>query len=94
MTTPAEDSPPRVPLGTVLREWGIIGCIGFGGPPTHIRLLRSLCVERRRWIGATEFEDAIATCNLLPGPASTQLSIYCAWRVRGTASMATRPLAP
>ena len=83
MTTPAEDSPPRVPLGTVLREWGTIGCIGFGGPPTHIKLLRSLCVERRRWIGATEFEDAIATCNLLPGPASTQLSIYCAWRVRG-----------
>ena len=83
MTTPTEDASPRVPLGTVLREWGTIGCIGFGGPPTHIKLLRSLCVERRRWIGATEFEDAIATCNLLPGPASTQLSIYCAWRVRG-----------
>lgn len=83
MTTPAEDASPRVSLGTVLREWGTIGCIGFGGPPTHIKLLRSLCVERRRWIGATEFEDAIATCNLLPGPASTQLSIYCAWRVRG-----------
>jgi chromate transporter len=72
-------------LGTVLREWGTIGCIGFGGPPTHIKLLRSLCVDRRGWIGATEFEDAIATCNLLPGPASTQLSIYCAWRVRGRA---------
>ncbi|MGX9670286.1 chromate efflux transporter [Mycobacterium sp. HM-7] len=83
MTTPTEDASPRVSLGTVLREWGTIGCIGFGGPPTHIKLLRSLCVERRRWIGATEFEDAIATCNLLPGPASTQLSIYCAWRVRG-----------
>jgi chromate transporter len=70
-------------LLTVLREWGRIGCIGFGGPPTHIKLLRRLCVERRGWIDATEFEDAIATCNLLPGPASTQLSIYCAWRVRG-----------
>jgi chromate transporter len=30
---------------------------------------------------AAEFEDAIAACNLLPGPASTQLAIYCAWRL-------------
>lgn len=30
-----------------------------------------------------EFEDAIAACNLLPGPASTQLAIYCASRVAG-----------
>jgi chromate transporter len=70
-------------LGRVLLEWGRIGCIGFGGPPTHIALLRDLCVERRRWISAHEFEDAIAACNLLPGPASTQLAIFCAWRVRG-----------
>ncbi|WP_406079123.1 chromate transporter [Micromonospora sp. NBC_00858] len=31
----------------------------------------------------TEFEDAVAACNLLPGPVSTQLAIFCAWRVRG-----------
>ena len=68
---------------TVAREWGRIGCIGFGGPPAHIALLRQLCVERRRWLEAREFEDAIAACNLLPGPASTQLAIFCAWRVRG-----------
>jgi chromate transporter len=73
----------RVPLATILREWGRIGCIGFGGPPTHIRLLRELCVERRRWLDGRDFEDAIAACNLLPGPASTQLAIYCAWRLRG-----------
>ena len=82
---PAEDRPavPRVPLRTVLREWGRIGCIGFGGPPAHIRLLRQLCVERKGWLDAREFEDAIAVCNLLPGPASTQLAIFCAWRLRG-----------
>jgi chromate transporter len=74
---------PRVPLATILREWGRIGCIGFGGPPTHIKLLRELCVERRQWLDAQEFEDAIAACNLLPGPASTQLAIFCAWRLRG-----------
>jgi len=70
-------------LWTVLRQWGRLGCIGFGGPPSHIRLLRQLVVERRGWMDAREFEDAVAVCNLLPGPASTQLTIFCAWRVRG-----------
>lgn len=74
--------PAPVDLTTVVREWGRIGCIGFGGPPTHIKLLRELCVERRGWIDSTEFEDAVAACNLLPGPASTQMAIFCAWRVR------------
>jgi chromate transporter len=73
----------RASAGTVLREWGRLGCIGFGGPPTHIALLRDLCVTRRQWLSDREFEDAIAACNLLPGPASTQLAIFCAWRVRG-----------
>lgn len=72
-----------MPLVTVVREWGRIGCIGFGGPPTHIKLLRELCVQRRGWLDGQDFEDAIAACNLLPGPASTQLAIYCAWRLRG-----------
>jgi len=73
----------RVPLSEVVREWGRIGCIGFGGPPTHIALLRDLCVRRREWLRDEDFEDALAACNLLPGPASTQLAIYCAWRLRG-----------
>jgi chromate transporter len=73
----------RPPLSVVLREWGRIGCLGFGGPPTHIRLLRELCVDRRKWLSPVEFEDAVAACNLLPGPASTQLALFCAWRVRG-----------
>ncbi len=71
------------PLPTVLREWGRIGWLGFGGPPAHIALLRELCVERREYLSDGEFEDAVAACNLLPGPASTQLAIFTAWRVRG-----------
>ena len=38
----------------------------------------------RGWMTADRFEDAIAACNLLPGPASTQLAIYSAWSLRGT----------
>jgi chromate transporter len=77
----------------VLAEWGRIGCVGFGGPPAHIALLRALCVDRRRWIADRDFEDAIAACNLLPGPASTQMAIYCAWCVRGRLGAVTGGLA-
>ena len=82
-SSPADQPAPSLPV--ILREWGRIGCVGFGGPPTHIRMLRDLCVDRRGWLEATEFEDALAACNLLPGPASTQLAIFCAWRLRGRA---------
>ena len=88
MTPSKTKSPHRdteeVSLLTIAREWTRLGCIGFGGPPAHIALLRRMCVERHGWIDATEFEDAIATVNLLPGPASTQLAIFCAWRLRRT----------
>ncbi len=45
---------PALPLKTVLREWGRIGCIGFGGPPTHIKLLRELCVQRKGWLAPAQ----------------------------------------
>jgi chromate transporter len=73
----------EIGLGEVLREWGRIGVVGFGGPAAHVALLRDLVVERRGWLDAREFEDANAACGLLPGPASTQLAIYCAGRVAG-----------
>jgi chromate transporter len=72
-----------VPLRTIVGQWTRLGCIGFGGPPAHIALLRKLCVDREGWMDAQEFEDANSACQLLPGPASTQLAIFCAWRVRG-----------
>jgi chromate transporter len=75
----------RVALATIAREWVRIGTTGFGGPPTHIAMLRRLCVERRSWLDDREFEDGLAAVNLLPGPASTQLAIYLAWRLRGLA---------
>ncbi len=76
---------PHVHLATIAREWGRMGLVGFGGPPAHIALLRKLCVDDRGWLSEHEFEDGIAVTNLLPGPASTQLAIFCAWRLRGRA---------
>jgi chromate transporter len=84
VTQPAGESQAvTVPLRTVASEWTRIGVTGFGGPPTHIALLHQLVVSERSWISDREFEDAVAACNLLPGPASTQLAIFCARRVAG-----------
>ena len=74
---------PTAPLGTIAREWLRIGLTGFGGPPAHITLLRQLVVRKEGWMDARSFEDANAACSLLPGPSSTQLSIFCAYRVGG-----------
>jgi chromate transporter len=83
-----EDVPAPAPaatasLETVAREWTRIGVTGFGGPPAHIALLRKLVVDRKGWMDHHAFEDANAACSLLPGPSSTQLAIFCAYRVAG-----------
>jgi chromate transporter len=85
MGDPGEEPAARASLATVAREWTRIGITGFGGPPAHIALLRELVVNRMRWMDAQAFEDANAACGLLPGPASTQLAIFCAYRVAGPA---------
>lgn len=79
----ATSSARSVSLAVIAREWSRIGLTGFGGPPAHIALLRRLCVQRNSWLSEAEFEDGIAATSLLPGPASTQLAIFCAWRLGG-----------
>jgi chromate transporter len=66
----------------IVREWGRIGCVAFGGPPTQVALLRELCTGRG-WLSEEQFERALTATSLLPGPGATQLAIYCAWRLRG-----------
>jgi chromate transporter len=78
-----EAAAEAVPLRTIARHWTRIGVTGFGGPPTHIALLRRLVVDQHHWVEERDFEDALAACNLLPGPASTQLAIFLARRIGG-----------
>ncbi len=81
--TRAVTTTQRVPLSVIARQWTRIGITGFGGPPAHIALLRRLCVQRNAWLTEAEFEDGIAATSLLPGPASTQMAIFCGWRLAG-----------
>ena len=46
---------------------------------TRVAVIRACC----KGAILSAFEDGVAACNLLPGPASTRLAIYRAWRRRG-----------
>lgn len=53
-----------------------LGCVGFGGPPAHMAMMHDEVVVRRGWLSAAELTEGMALCEMLPGPASTQLGIY------------------
>lgn len=77
------ESRARLDLRGVLSRWGRLGILGVGGPQAHTALLREMMVQREHWLTAREFQDAVAATSLLPGPASTQLAIFCARAVAG-----------
>src|SRR5262249_60892102 len=84
-SAPLSEQPDRsrLDLRGILERWGRLGILGVGGPQAHTALLREMMVEREQWLSAREFQDAVAATSLLPGPASTQLAIFCARAVAG-----------
>ena len=69
-------TPPPGALAEVARLFLKLGVIGFGGPAAHIALMREEVVRRRRWVSDERFLDLVGMANLIPGPTSTELSIY------------------
>ncbi len=52
-----------------------LGCTSFGGPVAHFGYFRAAFVERRQWLSPDFFSALLALCQLLPGPASSQLGM-------------------
>lgn len=50
-----------------------LGCVSFGGPAAHIGYFQRTFVERLGWLTQAEFAQLLALCQLLPGPASSQI---------------------
>ncbi|WP_416668795.1 chromate efflux transporter [Egbenema bharatensis] len=71
-------APPR--LSARLKELAQLflklGFIGFGGPQAHIAMIHDEAVVRRNWLTEEQFVEGVAVCEMLPGPASTQMGIY------------------
>lgn len=71
-------------LSELLRVFGRIGLMSFGGPAAQIGLMHQELVERTGWLKEKEFLGALSFCMLLPGPEAMQLATFCGWKLRGT----------
>ncbi|NEP19407.1 MAG: chromate efflux transporter [Leptolyngbya sp. SIO4C1] len=76
---------PQQRLIVLSRLFAKLGIIGFGGPQAHIAMVSDEAVDRRGWLTAAQFSDGLAVCEMLPGPASTQLGIYIGYVYGGWA---------
>lgn len=53
-----------------------LGIIGFGGPAAHIAMMQKEIVQRKQWLTNDEFLQLMGITNLIPGPNSTEMSIF------------------
>ena len=60
-----------------------LGLTSFGGPIAHLSYFRHEFVERRRWLTDRSYSDLVALCQLLPGPASSQVGMALGLRRAG-----------
>ncbi|MFN3293153.1 MAG: chromate efflux transporter [Gemmobacter sp.] len=77
--------PPTPGWGEMVRVFGRIGLMSFGGPAAQIALMQRDLVQGARWIEDREYLSALSFCMLLPGPEAMQLATWCGWRLRGVA---------
>jgi len=72
-------------LGELIRVFGRIGVLSFGGPAAQIGLMHKELVEDRNWLSEAEYLKALSFCMLLPGPEAMQLATYAGWKKHGIA---------
>ena len=65
-----------------------LGLTSFGGPVAHLGYFRETFVGRRSWLDDREFADLVALCQMLPGPASSQVGMGLGLRRAGLPGLA------
>jgi chromate transporter len=70
-------------LGEIALAFLKLGTIAFGGPAAHLAMMEEEFVRRRRWITQADFLDRMAAANLIPGPSSTETTIFIGQLKRG-----------
>ena len=84
----AERRNSRPPLAEVAGSFLRLGLTSFGGPVAHLGYFRETFVGRRSWLDDREYADLVALCQMLPGPASSQVGMGLGLRRAGLPGLA------
>lgn len=60
-----------------------IGAFTLGGGYAMVPLIEREVVENKKWLEGTEFIDALAIAQSLPGPIAVNTSVFVGYKVRG-----------
>lgn len=60
-----------------------LGLTSFGGPIAHLGYFERTYVRERRWLTPDEYGGLVALCQLVPGPASSQVGYLIGLRRAG-----------
>ena len=70
-------------LGGLFLSFLKIGLIGFGGGIAVLAQIRTLTVRKRHWLTDSEFAEAVALAQALPGTSAGNSVTYIGVRLRG-----------
>lgn len=73
----------RPSLAELVRAFGKIGVLSFGGPAGQIALMHREVVDERGWVEEGAYLRALNLCHLLPGPEAQQLATWIGWKLHG-----------
>ena len=69
------DKPVRLGSWQVFLIFLRLGLTSFGGPAAHLAYFHDEFVKRRKWLSDSAYGEVVALCQLLPGPASSQVGL-------------------
>lgn len=85
MATSESKQGSSVTLITMFKVFLRLGLTSFGGPAAHIGFFHDEFVKRRQWLSDSAYGEVVALCQLLPGPASSQVGLTLGYLHRGYA---------
>lgn len=59
-----------------------LGFTAFGGP-SMIAYIRTMVVDKKRWLETETFSDGVALCQMIPGATAMQTAAYVGLKTRG-----------